>query len=340
MHGKTADELYRKQAVQLQWGTCLSYPFTVTNGVKQAGFQVHIYFMFTLTNLSTAGKSTQDSTYCGRYGCESFPFADDLCVFFVPAAVAFSTLWIVVAIMLLEMKLFFNCNKTVSAGFSLERLKHPTTPLVSLNGGSVKFVEQVKYVGVLHHPSMKVGNDNQTQAKSLCRAAEKLRSTFAQCSTSVKTTLASCLLHANVCLPIVSLVWNTFALPETIPNEICITCQGTEVFAYIKLPVTSGHLMPWLETIWTFLWNDERLQISLFLLFLIRPLQSPNAVYKSPYIFTLFNCFFMFDDDRMQQFLVLRVSLRSSSVWTTCTNYLLPCDALHTIISIPLCSFN
>jgi len=108
--------------------------------------------------------------------------------------------------MLLEMKLFFNCNKTVSAGFSLERLKHPTTPLVSLNGGSVKFVEQVKYVGVLHHPSMKVGNDNQTQAKSLCRAAEKLRSTFAQCSTSVKTTLASCLLHANVCLPIVSLV--------------------------------------------------------------------------------------------------------------------------------------
>jgi len=49
------------------------------------------------------------------------------------------------------------------------------------------------------YASLKDYDDIQSQVKSLYCAANKLRGTFSQCSPAVK----SCLLNANVCLPIV-----------------------------------------------------------------------------------------------------------------------------------------
>ena len=55
-----------------------------------------------------------------------------------------------------------------------------------------------------------------------------------------------------------SLVFNAFALP-TMPNKFCIISYGTLVLAHIKLPILSGHVMPWLQTICMSLSNDAHL---------------------------------------------------------------------------------
>jgi len=50
---------------------------------------------------------------------------------------------------------------------------------------------------------LKDDDDIQRQVKSLYCAANKLRGTFDQCPPAVKKHFISCLLHANVSLPIV-----------------------------------------------------------------------------------------------------------------------------------------
>jgi len=41
-------------------------------------------------------------------------------------------------------EVIFNCNKTISFGFPPKRYKPPATPVVSLNGVSVKFAKKLK----------------------------------------------------------------------------------------------------------------------------------------------------------------------------------------------------
>jgi len=58
-----------------------------------------------------------------------------------------------------------------------------------LNSVRLQFFDQVKYLAVLMHASLKDDDDVQRQGKSLYCATNKLRGTFDQCSTAVKNTL-------------------------------------------------------------------------------------------------------------------------------------------------------
>jgi len=69
----------------------------------------------------------------------------------------------------------------------------------SLNGISVTFADQVKYLSVLLYTLLINENDMQRQVKSLYCAADKLGGTFAQCSNAVRNIMFC----ANACLPIV-----------------------------------------------------------------------------------------------------------------------------------------
>jgi len=81
--------------------------------------------------------------------------------------------------------------------------KQPGPSNVFLNGVRVQFFDQVKYLGVWINTSLKDDDDIQRQVKSLYCAANELRGTFDQCYAAVKKHFISCLLNANVCLPIV-----------------------------------------------------------------------------------------------------------------------------------------
>ena len=90
---------------------------------------------------------------------------------------------------------------------------------VFLNSIRVQFFDKVKYLGASLNASLKDGNDIQRQVISLYCAANKLRGTFAQCSTAVKTTL-----FRLYCTPIVKQTHTaayetlTSCLQQCLPN--------------------------------------------------------------------------------------------------------------------------
>jgi len=84
---------------------------------------------------------------------------------------------------LLNTKLFDKRRRVLSPPL---KNPQPKTPVVSLNGRSGTIFEQVKYLGVLLHASLK--DDIQRKVKHYC-AANELRNTFAQTFTALENTL-------------------------------------------------------------------------------------------------------------------------------------------------------
>jgi len=60
---------------------------------------------------------------------------------------------------MLEMKLVFCLFLIIGAVSPSKKFKQPAKLVVSLHGVSVKLADQVKYLGVLLHPSLKDDND-------------------------------------------------------------------------------------------------------------------------------------------------------------------------------------
>jgi len=123
--------------------------------------------------------------HCGKYGCESPMFADDICVF-SPSISGLQCLLNICGDYAAEHEITFNCNKTIGVLFCPKKYKQPAPSNVFLNGVRVQSFDQVKYIGVWINASLKDDDDIQRQVKSLYCAANKLRGTFDQCSPAVK----------------------------------------------------------------------------------------------------------------------------------------------------------
>ena len=115
-------------------------------------------------------------------------FADDICVF-SPSINGLQYLLNICGDYAPEHEITFNCNKTIGVLFCPKKYKQPAPSNAFLNGVRVKFLDQVKYLGVWINASLKDDDDIQRQVKSLYCAANKLRGTFDQCSPAVKNTL-------------------------------------------------------------------------------------------------------------------------------------------------------
>ena len=76
--------------------------------------------------------------------------------------------------------------------------------------------------------------------------------------------------------------------------EICFVSPGTEVFAHIKLLISSGHLMSWLDTICKLLFNGAFLHQ----IFFIHTLQLSDAFCKCIFLSPC-NAMLLYNDDQM-----------------------------------------
>jgi len=124
----------------------------------------------------------------------------------------------------------------------------------------------VKYLGVCINTSLKDDDDIQRQVKSLYCAANKLRSTFDQCSPTVKNTLlcAYCMLAncgANPRRPVRS----AYVLRITMPIELCTAYPEMLVFTHTRLAIVSGPLMPCCELICIDFLYDAHLHLTFLL---------------------------------------------------------------------------
>ena len=187
--------------MQVKWGTNYSSPISVTNGVRQGGVLRPYLFVVYLDELSTQLGSARVGCTVGNMVVNHLKFADDICVF-RPVLVGLQCLLNICGDYAAEHEIIFNCNKTIGVLFCPKKYKQPAPSNVFLNGVRAQFLNQVNYLGVWITASLKDDDDIQRQVKSLYCAANKLRGTFDQCSPAVKNAVL-CLLHANVCLPIV-----------------------------------------------------------------------------------------------------------------------------------------
>jgi len=183
------------------WGTNYSSPFTVTIVVRQGRVLSPHLFAVYVDELSIQLGSARVGFTVGNMVANNRRFADDICVF-SPSISGLQCLLNNCADYAAKHQITFNCNKTIGVLFCPKKYMQPAPSNVFLNGARVQFFDQMN-LGVWMNASLKDDDDIQRQMKSLYCAANKLRSTFDQCSPAVKKHSISCLLHANVCLPIV-----------------------------------------------------------------------------------------------------------------------------------------
>jgi len=122
-----------------------------------------------------------------------------------------------------ENEIALNCNKITGVLICPQKYKQLAPSNDFPNGVRVQFSDHVKYLVVLINASLKDDDDIHKNVKSLCCAAYKLRWTFDQCFSALKTfcfvpiarqcMLANCGANAH------KLEYSACALPtEMLPN--------------------------------------------------------------------------------------------------------------------------
>ena len=137
----------RQQIMKVKWGTNYSSLFTATNGVRQGGVLRPYLFAVYLDELSVQLGSARVGCTVGNMVVNHLMFADDICVF-SPSINALQCLLNICGDYAAEHEITFNCNKTIGVLFCPKRYKQPAPSNVFLNGVRVKFLDQVKYLGV------------------------------------------------------------------------------------------------------------------------------------------------------------------------------------------------
>ena len=231
-----------------------------------------------------------------------------------PVLVGCNVFWIFVETMLLNTK-SLNCNKTIGVLFCPKKYQQPAPSNVFLNGVHVQFFDQVKYLGVWINASLKDDDDIQRQAKSLLCSKQTQRHFWSVLSCSKKHFI-SCLLHANVSLPIVEQIYadqmkrlraaynNAYRIMNYIPRNVSVRSHQV------------GHCVR------TF---DAVLRNNLYRFFIrctsssnffIRSLQMSDAFYKSSFFLNYSTL--LYGGDRMQQLFVGCFGICVSSVLILC----------------------
>ena len=182
---------YRQQIMQVKWDSLPTF-FTLYydqwGKARGSSKPIFICCLPWWTLRTAAFSSARVGCTVGNMIVNHQTFADDICVFSRSIS-ELQRLLHICGDYAAEHEITFNCKKTTDVLFCPKNYKQPAPSNVFLNGVRVQFCDQVKYLRVLIHASLKDDCDIQRQMKSLLCAANKLRGTLDQCSPAVKTTL-------------------------------------------------------------------------------------------------------------------------------------------------------
>ena len=124
--------------------------------------------------------------YIGNRKVNLLMFADNLCCF-APSIHGLRKLVRICEKYALGHVINFNPDKTVGMYFPSPLLKLTIQPTVSINGSSIKFVSDTKYLGVYLNQRAEDDKDILRQVRYLYCAANSARSKFHRCSNDIKT---------------------------------------------------------------------------------------------------------------------------------------------------------
>ena len=85
--------------------------------------------------------------------------------------------------------IIFNCQKTLGLSFTSSNFELNIKPNVVLGDFKIRFVNEIKYLGVFLNSKLRDDEDTNRQVCYLYGTANRLKTCFCKCSTKIKNLL-------------------------------------------------------------------------------------------------------------------------------------------------------
>ncbi len=179
---------YTMQTFIVQWGSAVSSPFTAVNGVRQGGILSPLFFNVYVDDLSVQLSSLKTGCNINNVFMNHFMYADDT-VLVAPSAASLQKLLNCCANFASDNDMLFNFKKTICMFVKSKKFKDLPTPVITLNGKTIKFSDHEKYLGVRTSSDCKDDADITRQMRSLYGRGNLIIRSFRHCSDPVKLQL-------------------------------------------------------------------------------------------------------------------------------------------------------
>lgn len=179
---------YVNQCMYVRWGSVLSDPFSVTNGVRQGSLLSPRLYCVYMDDLSSILNNLQIGCYVNKIIVNHLMYADDV-ILFSPSRKGLQTLLQVTYEYGEENDISFNATKSHLLVCRSKEDKHIAYPSLYIGENGIKEVEKVKYLGHWICNDLSDDLDIERQIQNLYMRAHMLKRTFSHCSYAVKRCL-------------------------------------------------------------------------------------------------------------------------------------------------------
>lgn len=179
---------YANQMMQVKWGSVLSAPFHVSNGVKQGGILSPVLFNVYMDDLSKELNKCNTGCLIGASIVNHLMYADDL-VIFSPYSAGLQQLLKVCSDYGSDNDIIFNPTKSNVMVVRSREDKSLNFPVFSLCDKPLVQCKQIKYLGHVLTDDWCDDRDMYRQCCKLYAQANMLMRKFSMCSPSVKRSL-------------------------------------------------------------------------------------------------------------------------------------------------------
>ena len=169
----------------VQWNSCISASFLVSDGVRQGGILSPILFNIYVDDFSAKLK----------IGCKindvyvnHLMYADDT-VLIAPSYAALQKLIDWCCNFAVDNNIIFNSEKTVCMYLNSKRYNHLVKPSFYLNGAPICYVDKERYLGFIINSLSKHDDDILKQTRSLYCRGNMLINNFKICNKAIKVQL-------------------------------------------------------------------------------------------------------------------------------------------------------
>jgi hypothetical protein len=179
---------YRTQTFIVQWGSCLSTPFNVSNGVRQGGVLSPKLFNVYIDELSVRLSKSHYGCILNNTFINHLFYADDG-ILLAPSANSMQTLLNICEVFADEFEVLFNLKKTKCMMILPKWLNDLNKPVLTLAKCCIDIVSEHNYLGYVISNDMSDNLAIKTQVRSIYAKGNMLCKHFRKCNSQVKSQL-------------------------------------------------------------------------------------------------------------------------------------------------------